>query len=175
MASYEMNSEHETEAAMLRDELDTDAGDIFEFELDFLTAAPGKINPMTLQVEGVTMEKVMGEHAVQVGETAYAAITLKTPNDLIQMQVDGCRMKNPNGAAGMLSYDFITANCPDPFTSAKLINEPQSKNGVAVVSYTMFEFVDSNLEAFSTQKNYLECDVKICLRDQPCPGTCAAP
>jgi len=175
MASYEMNSEHQTEVAMLRDELDTDAGDIFEFELDFLTPAPGKINPMTLQVDGVTMEKVLGDHAVQVGETAYAAITLKTPNDLIQMQVDGCRMKNPNGAAGMLSYDFITANCPDPFTSAKLINEPQSKNGVAVVSYTMFEFVDSNLEAFSVQNNYLECDVKICLRDQPCPGTCAAP
>ena len=63
---------------------------------------------MTLQVDGVTMEKVLGDHAVQVGETAYAAITLKTPNDLIQMQVDGCRMKNPNGAAGMLSYDFIS-------------------------------------------------------------------
>lgn len=175
MASYEMQSEQETEASMLRDQLDTNAGDIFEFELDFLTPSIGKVNPNTINIEGQNMEIVTSAHTVQVGETAYAQIKLKTPNDLIQMQVDGCRMKNPNGKDGILSYDFLTNNCPDPFTSAKLINEPSGKNGVAVVSYTMFEFVDENLEAFAVQNNYLECDVKICLRDQPCPGTCSTP
>ena len=168
-----MNSEHQTEVAMMRDELGTDAGDIFEFDLEFLTPSTGKINPNTLQVEGMTMDIVTGQHSVQVGETAYASIKLKTPNDLIQMQVDNCRMKNPNGQNGELAYDFIANNCPDPFTSAKLINEPGGENGRAVVSYTMFEFVDENLQSFSVQQNFLECDVKICLRDQPCPGTCA--
>lgn len=174
-ASYEMNSSHETEVAMLRDDLETDAGKAFEFDVNFLTISSGKFNPSKLNIEGQMMESVVGLHSVQVGETAYASIEMKNPNDLVQMQIDSCSMQNEDGKDGPLSYDFITGNCPDPFTSAKLINEPGGKNGLAVVSFTMFEFVDENLKSFPVQENTLECKVKICLRDQPCPGTCSTP
>lgn len=174
-ASYEMNSAHETEVAMLRDDLETDAGKAFEFDVNFLTFSSGKFNPSQINIEGQMMESVAGLHSVQVGETAYASIEMKNPNDLVRMQIDSCSMQNPDGKDGPLSYDFISGNCPDPFTSAKLINEPGDKNGLAVVSFTMFEFVDENLKSFPIQENTLECKVKICLRDEPCPGACPTP
>ena len=58
-----------------------------------------------------------------------ASIRLTTPNKLIKMQVDGCRMKNLGGENGIISYDFITNNCPDVFTSAKLIQDPNGAEG----------------------------------------------
>ena len=36
----------------------------------------------------------------------------------------------------------------------------------------MFEFVDEDLNNMAVQNNELECDITICLRDQPCPNSC---
>lgn len=158
------------------------------------TTTRGGFNPLTGsggQVTSVTLTDGQGNtfasaaetgHSVQVGDTAYARIYLEKPNDLIKIQVNACRLKNvagnqPQDADGNptspLEYEFITANCGDPFTSAKVISEPDGAEGQTLISFTMFEFVDSRLEAFAVQNNFLECDVSICLRDQPCPGACS--
>jgi len=175
-ASYTMDSNamsFNTDQAALADELSLDAGDIFDFDLEFMIEdAAG-----SLEIDGKFYSAVTGDHSVKVGDTAFASIKLQQPNDLIQVQVDACRLKNTGGAAGELSYDFIGGttsgnNCEDPFTSAKLVNMPNGENGSAFISWTMFEFIDSNLEVNTVQNNFLECDVTICLAGEDCPNKC---
>merc|ERR1711953_542763 len=176
-ASYTMDSNalsFETDQAALADELSLNAGGIFDFDLEFMIEDPAG----TLTVEGKTYSAVTGDHSVKVGETAFASIKLQQPIDLIQVQVDACRLKNTGGATpDELSYDFIGGstsgnNCEDPFTSAKLVNMPNGENGSAFFSWTMFEFIDSALEVNTVQNNFLECDVTICLAGQDCPNKC---
>jgi hypothetical protein len=200
LATYESNSlEMEAEQSALADKVNENAGDIFNVQVEFMnlvqaadTTERGGFNPMTGdgQVTSVSLTDNDGStfvsaaetgHSVQVGDTAYARIYLEKPNDLIKIQVNACRLKNvagnqPVDADGKptspLEYEFITANCGDPFTSAKVVSEPGGAEGQTLISFTMFEFVDERLEAYSVQNNFLECDVSICLRDQPCPGAC---
>ena len=200
LATYESNSlEMEAEQSALADKVNENAGDIFNVQVEFMnlvqaaeTTERGGFNPMTGdgQVTSVSLTDNDGStfvsaaetgHSVQVGDTAYARIYLEKPNDLIKIQVNACRLKNvagnqPVDADGKptspLEYEFITANCGDPFTSAKVVSEPGGAEGQTLISFTMFEFVDERLETYSVQNNFLECDVSICLRDQPCPGAC---
>ena len=58
------------------------------------------------------------------------------------------------------------------YTSAKLIQSPNGDPNEAFISFTMFEFVDEDLNNMAVQNNELECDITICLRDQPCPNSC---
>merc|ERR1712159_381840 len=197
LATYESNSlEMEAEQAALADNVNKDAGDMLKVKVEFLnkltrshSQTKGGFNPLgnnggPLAVntitdgEGNTFEAADEDnHNVQVGETAYARVYLEKPNDQIMIQVDKCSLINydeqelrPNNST--LSYDFITANCGDPFTSAKVISEPDGAKGQTLISFTMFEFVDDSLKLHKVQNNYLECKVSICIRGKTCPGAC---
>lgn len=188
LATYESNSlEMEAEQAALADDIHNNVGDIFEIKVEFLEMqAPGFVVTDDTVTDGLGngFLPAPSNHSVTVGDTAYARIYLESINELIKIQVNACRLKNPAGqqpadADGIptnpLEYEFISANCGDPFTSAKLIPEPDDKKGMTLISFTMFEFVDERVENFEVQNNFLECDVSICLRDQECPGACSTP
>ena len=84
-----------------------------------------------MTVEGEEFVVAGPGHSVKNGETTYANIKLDKPNDLIKIQVDACRLTHSAGLGERLAYDFIGGdsnknNCPDLYTSAKLILPPIS-------------------------------------------------
>ena len=150
-----------------------------EFDVKFLEMSTSKkLSPDVIEIadgDVVTYYTPMDNPSIQVGETAYFSIKLKTPNDLIKVQVDSCQMINNHAGEFAddppLSYEFITDNCPDIYTNTKIIMDG-SVDGLAVISFTMFEFVDAQLQPMALQNNSLRCSLKICAASGDCPGKC---
>ena len=80
-------------------------------------------------------------------------------------------------------YEFITGNCPDIYTNTKIIpvmtEDNTVDNGEVAISFTMFEFIDAQLQPMALQNNSIQCSLKICAKDPndpeaPCPGSCPA-
>lgn len=177
----EVGMDIDAKQSSLADEVENDSNVALTISVDFLNKAPvrGGMNMATdsMTVDGEQFVLAGPGHSVKVGETAYAKIKLDKPNDLIKIQVDACRLTHTGGLGDRLAYDFIGGdsnknNCPDPYTSAKLIQSPNGDPNEAFISFTMFEFVDEDLNNMAVQNNELECDITICLRDQPCPDAC---
>ena len=152
-----------------------------EFEVKFLEQSTSKkVTPEVIEIANpddpniVEYYTPMDNPSIQVGDTAFFSIRLKTPNNLIKMQVDSCRMINNHAGEFAddppLSYEFISNNCPDIYTNTKIQNVT---DGLAVVSFTMFEFVDAQLQPMSLQNNSLQCSLKICAVGGDCPGECS--
>jgi len=179
----EIGMQIDAKQSALADQVENDSNVALTISVDFLNKVNTKggmdlnstLDPMN--VDGDDFVVAGPGHSVKVGETAYAKIKLDKPNDLIKIQVDACRLTHTGGLGDRLAYDFIGGdsnknNCPDPYTSAKLIQSPNGDPNEAFISFTMFEFVDEDLNNMAVQNNELECDITICLRDQPCPNSC---
>jgi len=176
----EVGMEIDAKQSALADQVQNDATVPLTISVDFLNkvgTTRGGMNMDPMVVEGEEFVLAGPAHSVKVGETAYAKIKLDKPNDLIKIQVDACRLTHTGGGGERLAYDFIGGdsnknNCPDPYTSAKLIQGPNGDPNEAFISFTMFEFVDEDLNNMAVQNNELECDITICLRDGDCPNMC---
>lgn len=178
----EVGMQIDAKQSALADQVENDSNVALTISVDFLNKVTrggmdfaSTLDPMS--VDGDDFVVAGPGHSVKVGETAYAKIKLDKPNDLIKIQVDACRLTHTGGLGERLAYDFIGGdsnknNCPDPYTSAKLIQAPNGDPNEAFISFTMFEFVDEDLNNMAVQNNELECDITICLRDQPCPNSC---
>jgi len=179
----EVGMQIDAKQSALADQVENDSNVALTISVDFLNKVNTKggmdlgstLDPMT--VDGEAFVVAGPGHSVKVGETAYAKIKLDKPNDLIKIQVDACRLTHTGGSGERLAYDFIGGdsnknNCPDPYTSAKLIQGPNDDPNEAFISFTMFEFVDEDLNNMAVQNNELECDITICLRDGDCPNEC---
>lgn len=175
LATYELaQSSIEAQAAGLHDKQSQNADEQLKVELNFMeTRAAADVD--TVEVEGNIYGPVTGLHSVQVGETAVALVNLDRPNNLITMQVTRCALQNQVTTTRTLEFPFIDNMCPVAYTNTRLIDEPGGRNSSALVTFTMFEFVDPELETVSVQKNYLKCNVRICLRETGCPEECTEP
>merc|ERR1711937_284219 len=165
---------------------------VVDFDVKFLSQATSRTDNLDVihlqQADNSTIAfATMENPSIQVGETAYFSIRLKTPNDLIKMQVDSCQMINNHAGEFAddppLSYEFITGNCPDIYTNTKIIpvmnGDNTVDNGEVAISFTMFEFIDAQLQPMALQNNSIQCSLKICAKDPndpeaPCPGSCPA-
>jgi len=179
----EVGMQIDAKQSALADQIENDANVALTISVDFLNKVNTRggmdfqstLDPMN--VDGDEFVVAGPGHSVKVGETAYAKIKLDKPNDLIKIQVDACRLTHQGGSGERLAYDFIGGdsnknNCPDPYTSAKLIQAPNGDPNEAFISFTMFEFVDEDLNNMAVQNNELECDITICLREGDCPNSC---
>lgn len=181
VAAYETTSLGiEADQANLIDSLQSTPQLGLEFDVKFLSQTTSrKVTPEVISVSNDDDTTIyftpLDNPSIQVGETAYFSIRLKTPNDLIKMQVDSCQMINNHAGEFTddppLSYEFITGNCPDIYTNTKIIMDG-SEDGLAVISFTMFEFVDAQLQPMALQNNSLRCSLKICAKEGECPGQC---
>jgi hypothetical protein len=181
VAAYETTSLGiEADQANLIDSLQSTPQLGLEFDVKFLSQTTSrKVTPEVISVPNDDDTTIyftpLDNPSIQVGETAYFSIRLKTPNDLIKMQVDSCQMINNHAGEFTddppLSYEFITGNCPDIYTNTKIIMDI-SEDGLAVISFTMFEFVDAQLQPMALQNNSLRCSLKICAKEGECPGQC---
>ena len=193
IAQYETTSLGiEADQANLIDSLQSTPQLGLEFDVKFLSQATSRTDNTDVihlqQADNSTIAfATMENPSIQVGETAYFSIRLKTPNDLIKMQVDSCQMINNHAGEFAddlpLSYEFITGNCPDIYTNTKIIpvmtEDNTVDNGEVAISFTMFEFIDAQLQPMALQNNSIQCSLKICAKDPndpeaPCPGSCPA-